>query len=115
MEPTANTTDAPYTPAATKPVTETDAPNELARLRDLLIHTHPDAVAGMIAGHSVTELIESVAAAKAEYARIAARLHAAAPVRAGGGSRSSTLPAPDLARLSPIAKITLGIHDRTSQ
>lgn len=103
------------TPAATKPITEAATTEDLARVRELLVQTNPQAVAGMIVGHTVAELIESVATAKAEYDRVAAQVARQTPVSAGGGSRSRSVPTADLARLTPLAKITVGLRDRHHQ
>lgn len=79
---------------------------ERQTLRATLAAAHPDAVAELITGATVREMIASVETAKAAYQRVIEHNRATIPVAAGGGGRPVGL---DTGKLSPIAKISLGL------
>lgn len=85
------------------PVAERDA--LVAHLRG----AHPDAVPELITGDTVAEIVGSVTAAKAAHARVATQVAASVPVAAGGGPRGGR--GQDLARLSPLEKISAGLRE----
>lgn len=84
--------------------TATVPADDLAKVRDLIITAHPDAVPELITGSSIDELTASVDNAVAAYQRIAAAVapHAEpAPAVPGGASvavKLDDLPAMELIR-----------------
>ena len=86
------------------------------QLRELIVRAHPDTVPELLQGESLAELLASLPAAQAAFARVAeaARAGAAAtvgdvPVAAGAALRS---PEPRAEGLSPLAKIRVGLTRR---
>jgi hypothetical protein len=101
---TADTADTPDTP---------DTPDELALARELVLRAHPEVVEELIGGNSLAELLASVPAAQAAFARVAATTRAAAtreatrPAVPGGGAvRSAGV---NVEGLGPLAKIRAGL------
>lgn len=97
----ASVADTPETP---------DAPDELALARELVLKAHPETVQELVAGHSLAELLASVPAAEAAYARIAqatrGATNPAATVPGGGAVRSAAV---NVEGLGPLAKIRAGL------
>lgn len=110
--------EAPDPDAATLPDTPEapgvpDAPDELALARELVLRAHPEVVEELIGGNSLAELLASVPAAEAAFARVAATTRAAAtreattPAVPGGGAvRSAGV---NVDGLGPLAKIRAGL------
>ena len=71
---------------------------------------HPDAIPELITGNTVTQIVESVGAAKAVHARIATRAAAAPPIAVGAGPRGGVVR--DRDRQPPMAKISAGLAAR---
>ncbi|HMM41494.1 MAG TPA: hypothetical protein PKA95_06295 [Thermomicrobiales bacterium] len=73
-------------------------------LRELIVQAHPDVVPELVQGASLREMLDSLPAAKAAYARIAEAAASAspAPVPSGSAIRSRE---PNRADLSPAAKV----------
>jgi hypothetical protein len=101
---TADTADTPDTP---------DTPDELALARELVLRAHPEVVEELIGGNSLAELLASVPAAEAAFARVIATTRAAAtrdatrPAVPGGGAvRSAGV---NVEGLGPLAKIRAGL------
>ncbi len=80
---------------------------EATALMETLRAAHSDAVAELIAGSTVAEIVGSVAGAKAAHARIIAATGAAAPVSGGGVSRAAT--GQDVLQMTPQEKIAYGL------
>ena len=79
--------------------------DDAALLRGLIVGANPDVVPELIQGASQREMLDSLPAARAAYARIveaAATTTAATPVPSGSAIRSRE---PDAAGLSPAAKV----------
>jgi hypothetical protein len=96
-----------------EPADAPDTPDELTLARDLVLRAHPDTVAELVTGATLAELLASVPAAEAAYARViaAAREQAATqpattPVPGGGAVRSAGA---NVDGLSPLAKIRAGL------
>lgn len=96
---------------ATSVPDQQEAPDDLALARALIMRAHPETVHELIVGQTLTELLESVPAAEAAYARIAEAARAAtspvppdasATVPGGGAVRSASV---NLDGLGPFAKI----------
>jgi len=86
--------------------------DELALARELVLRAHPATVPELVSGSSLAELLASVPAAEAAYARIAATAREAtqpgvATVPAGGVVRSASI---NVDGLSPLAKIRTGLN-----
>jgi hypothetical protein len=82
------------------------APDRQA-LRDTLAAAHPDAIPELIDGGTVGEMVASLQTAKAAYARTIERTKAVLPVAAGGGGRAVAV---DVAKLTPLQKISAGLR-----
>ena len=84
---------------------------ELDQLRELIAKAHPDTVPELLQGATLAELLLSVPAAQAAYARVAeaARASDSPPVAAGATLRS---PEGRAEGLSPLAKIRAGLTRR---
>jgi len=82
---------------------------ERETLRTTLAAAHPDAIPELIGGETVGAIIASLETAKAAYQRTIARVKAATPVAAGGGGRPVGV---DVAKLSPLAKISIGLREQ---
>lgn len=82
--------------------------DELAALRERLVADNPNAVADLIVGNSVGELLAAVDRAKAAYGAVAERVRgeAAAAVPAGGAPR---LTAAEVEALPASEKIRRGL------
>ncbi|MDQ2783661.1 MAG: hypothetical protein M3Y58_01520 [Chloroflexota bacterium] len=80
--------------------------DERQTLRATLAEAHPDTVHELIGGETVGEMVASLATAKAAYQRTIERTRAAMPVAAGGGGRPVGV---DVSKLSPLAKISMGL------
>lgn len=98
------TSDTPDTP---------DTPDELTLARELVLRAHPEAIQELIAGNSLAELLASVPAAEAAFARVVASTRAAAAretstaaVPGGGAVRSAGV---NVEGLGPLAKIRAGL------
>ncbi len=114
--------DGERPPTALEPTTPDvpDAPDELTLARELVLRAHPDTVQELVAGGSLAELLASVPAAEAAYARVVTATRGAvadeAAVRAaiahettvpgGGAVRSASV---NVDGLGPLAKIRAGI------
>ncbi len=79
---------------------------ERQTLQATLASAHPDAIAELIRGETVGEMVASLETAKAAYRRTVERTKAAMPVAAGGGGRPVGV---DVSKLSPLAKISMGL------
>ncbi len=77
--------------------------DERQTLRATLAAAHPDTIPQLIDG----ETVASIATAKAAYQRAVEQAKTAVPVAAGGGGRPVGM---DPAKLSPLAKISLGLQ-----
>lgn len=82
--------------------------DDVAVLRELIVQANPDVVPELLRGASLREMLDSLPAARAAYARIAEAAVAAsrAPVPSGSAIRSRE---PHLANLSPAAKVRAGL------
>ena len=78
-------------------------------LRQTLAAAHPDAIAELIDGATVGEMVSSLETAKAAYRRTIERAKAALPVSTGATGRSTTV---DAAQLSPLTKIAIGLKEQ---
>jgi hypothetical protein len=78
-------------------------------LRMTLAAAHPNAIPELITGETVGEMVASLETAKAAYQRTIEAAKMAAPVAAGGGGRPVGV---DLSKLSPLAKISIGLKER---
>jgi len=96
------------TPGVTPDPRETVPDAELESVRELIVRAYPDIVPELLAGESVGDLIASVPAARAAYARVAESVRAQppAPIPAGGGRR----PPHDPDSLPPEVKIRIGLR-----
>lgn len=100
----------PETPATQPGDSPPDA--SLPALRDLIARAYPDAVPELIQGDSLDEMLASLPAAQAAWARVAEAAASASsapppdPVPAGSAVRSTQL---DVSALSPLAKIRHGL------
>ncbi|HYI13768.1 MAG TPA: hypothetical protein VEX37_00135 [Thermomicrobiales bacterium] len=88
-----------------------DTPDELTLARELVLRAHPDAVHELVTGSSLAELLASVPAAEAAFARVVATTrvattNAATTVPGGGGVRSASV---NVEGLGPLAKIRAGL------
>jgi hypothetical protein len=88
-----------------------EAPDELTLARDLVLRAHPETVAELVSGATLAELLASIPAAEAAYARIVAAgkqedRSPATPVPGGGAVRSVGV---NVDGLSPFAKIRAGL------
>ncbi len=119
-----NIDDGERPPTALEPATPDvpdvpDAPDELTLARELVLRAHPDTVQELVAGSSLAELLASVPAAEAAYARVVAATRGAAvhsttqatlahetTVPGGGAVRSVSV---NVDGLGPLAKIRAGI------
>ena len=80
------------------------------QLRELIARAHPDTVAELIQGTTLTEMLASLPAARAAYARVAEATRGQAPtVPAGAATRTSD---PRAENLSPLGKIRVGLEQR---
>lgn len=86
-------------PVAGPPVGAGLGAEELAAVRDLARRAHPDAVAELIGGGSVAEVMASVEPARAAYQRIAAAI-TAAPTPASVAASVPAVPAGALPALA---------------
>jgi hypothetical protein len=93
-----------------------DAGHEIQQLRDLIVRAHPDSVPELLQGGSLAELLASLPAAQAAFARVAEAARSGAveaagnvPVAAGAALRSLE---PHAEGLSPLAKIRVGLTRR---
>lgn len=95
-------------PDVTPDPRETVPDAELESVRELIVRAYPDIVPELLAGESVGDLIASVPAARAAYARVAESVRAQppAPIPAGGGRR----PPHDPDSLPPEVKIRIGLR-----
>lgn len=87
------------------PAEEQTGHDDAALLRELIVGANPDVVPELIQGASLREMLDSLPAARAAYARIveaAATTTSATPVPSGSAIRSRE---PDAAGLSPAAKV----------
>lgn len=82
--------------------------DDAALLRELIVGANPDVVPELILGASLREMLDSLPAARAAYARIveAAATTAPTPVPSGSAIRSRE---PDPAGLSPAAKVRVAL------
>ena len=91
---------------------ETPEPaGDLELARELVLKAHPDTVQELIQGTSLAELLASVPAAQAAYARIATVAHEAATREAAavpGGAAVRTAGV-NVEALGPLAKIRAGV------
>ena len=98
-------------PAPTTPPPPPGAPtaDQLARLREVLVAAHPEAVPELIVGADLDALLASIEPARAAYGRVkrAATQAALAAIPRGGGTRA--LDPATYASLSPEAKIAVGL------
>jgi hypothetical protein len=100
-QPDAQTTDSAA--VRIEPWNGPGAGDDIAALHALILQAHPDVVPELIRGESLHELLASVPAARAAYARVvAATPRATAPVPAGASIRTTPAHAEGL---SPFAKI----------
>jgi hypothetical protein len=89
-----------------------EAPDELTLARDLVLRAHPETVAELVSGATLAELLASIPAAEAAYARVVAATRKqedrspATPVPGGGAVRSVGV---NVDGLSPFAKIRAGL------
>lgn len=101
-------------PAGAAPAGEPPAPTaaHLARLRDILVAAHPEAIPELIGGDDLDALLASVEMARAAYARVrqAATQAALAAIPRGGGIRA--LDPAAHAALSPEGKIAFALAER---
>jgi hypothetical protein len=98
----------------TEPVATLSA-EDRAALVATITAAHPGVVPELLAGETAGELLASVDAAKAAYERIAARVGKRVPVAAGGSSGAAGVrgtPQVDITKLSPLAKISVGLAQR---
>ncbi len=104
------TPPAPESPAPPAPGAPTA--DQLARLRDVLVAAHPEAVPELIAGADLDTLLASLDPARAAYTRIkqTATQATLAAIPRGGGTRALDPAAYD--GLSPEAKIALALSER---
>jgi hypothetical protein len=113
VQPTAAEPDEETLPDAEATPDTPEAPNELALARELVLRAHPEVVHELISGSSLAELLASVPAAEAAFARVAATTRAAStreatstPVPGGGAVRSASV---NVEGLGPLAKIRAGL------
>lgn len=96
------------------PATLTEGPTvaQLARLREVLVAAHPEAVPELIGGDDLDALLASVETARAAYARVklAATQSTLAAIPRGGGTRA--LDPAAYAGLSPEGKIAVALGAR---
>lgn len=88
---------------------EPQGQDDAALLRELIVRANPDVVPELVQGASLREMLDSLPAARAAYARIAEATAAAAspaPVPSGNAIRSRE---PNRADLSPAAKVRAGL------
>lgn len=82
-----------------------------------LAKQNPKAVHALIGGQTIPRILASVEEAKAEYKRIEDAVNQRQPVAAGGavgpGAARAGAPALDVSKMSPLAKIALGMGERT--
>ncbi len=80
---------------------------DAAMLRELIVQANPDVVPELVQGASLREMLDSLPAARAAYARIAEAAAApSTPVPSGSAIRSRE---PNPADLSPAAKVRAGL------
>ncbi len=77
-------------------------------LRQTLAAAHPDAIAELIDGATVGEMVASLTTAKAAYRRTIEQARAAIPVSAGAPGRAAV----DVGKLSPLGKIAYGLKEQ---
>jgi hypothetical protein len=82
---------------------------ERETLRATLAAAHPDVIPELIGGETVGEIVASLETARAAYRRTIERTQAATPVAAGGGGRPVAV---DVTKLSPLAKIAMGLKQQ---
>jgi uncharacterized protein (UPF0261 family) len=82
---------------------------ERQALRATLAEAHPDTVPDLIDGETVGAILASIAPAKVAFQEAVKRANAAVSVAAGGGGRPVGV---DIARLSPLAKISAGLREQ---
>ena len=100
----ATLSDGPDTP---------EAPDELTLARELVLKAHPDVVHELVSGNSLAEMMASIPAAEAAFARVVAATQSAASLEAatamvpgGGAVRSASV---NVDGLGPLAKIRAGL------
>jgi hypothetical protein len=87
--------------------------DELRLARELVLRAHPEIVQELVTGASLAEMLASVPAAEAAYARVVAAVRdsagreTATAVPGGGAVRSAPI---NLDGLGPMAKIRAGIN-----
>jgi len=90
-----------------------DSADEMTLARELVLRAHPEAVQELITGSSLAELLASVPAAEAAFARVVAAARGAtareatATVPGGGAVRSIGV---NVEGLGPLAKIRAGLN-----
>ncbi len=89
-------------------VDEPPAGDDAALLRELIVQAHPDVVPELLQGASLREMLDSLPAARAAWARVAEATASAppAPVPSGSAIRSRE---PNPADLSPAGKVRAGL------
>ncbi len=104
--------ETPPAPESPAPAPGTPTADQLARLRDVLVAAHPEAVPELIAGADLDTLLASIAPACAAYTRIkqTATQATLAAIPRGGGTRALDPATYD--GLSPEAKIALALSNR---
>ncbi|HRA33015.1 MAG: hypothetical protein V9F06_01460 [Thermomicrobiales bacterium] len=82
--------------------------DDAALLRDLIVQANPDVIPELVQGASLREMLDSLPAARAAFARVAEVTAATTtpPVPSGNVIRSREL---NLADLGPAAKVRAGI------
>jgi hypothetical protein len=102
--------DDPNDSIPTPPEPEPASPaSDLDAVRDLVLRAHPQAVAELIRGETIPEILASVAMAEAAYARIAASVTPMAPVAPPVPAGGNPPVAIDPDRLPATEKIRRGI------
>jgi hypothetical protein len=78
-------------------------------LRQTLAAAHPDAIPELIDGATVGEMVSSLQTAKAAYRRTIERAKATLPISTGATGRPTAV---DVSKLSPLAKIAVGLKEQ---
>lgn len=78
-------------------------------LRQTLAAAHPDAIAELIDGATVGEMVASLTTAKAAYRRTIEQARTAIPVSTGAPGRATAV---DAGKLSPLGKIAYGLKEQ---